>query len=141
MHWGVIVPPAISFVLMIGSLVGWLLARKSKQAAAEHERRAVEAAEAAAGHEKRSADAAERSAAAAEAQERRVAEQLDATEADPWIVEPIPSDPDVYLVNRSPTPKYLVTVSGFKVHGQKKDFQMIGPAKGVEIGHHAHHAP
>ncbi|BBX67827.1 hypothetical protein [Mycolicibacterium psychrotolerans] len=124
----------IAFLSMVGAGAGWLLARKEKDAAAEHERRAVEAAESAASAEKRSADAAERSAAAVEAQERRAAEQEDAAEADPWIFQPIPGDPDVYLFNRSRSPKYGVTAAGFKVHNSSQKWQVIGPGKRVELG-------
>jgi hypothetical protein len=132
--WGAAASAAVAFLSMLGAGYGWLQARREKDAAAEHERRAVEAAEAAAGHEKRSADAEERIAQAIETQESRAAEHRDATEADPWIVEPIPGDDDVYLINRSSTAKYNVMVAGFKVDESPLSFGTIGPGKRVEVG-------
>jgi hypothetical protein len=127
------VSAGVAVVAMIGSGVGWFLARKEKKAAADQADRATTAAESAAGHAGRAADAAERSATAAESQERREAEAVDAADQDPWVLAPIPGDDDVYLVNRSTTPKYSVTVSGFKVHDSPAQFDMIGGGKRVEV--------
>jgi hypothetical protein len=108
-------------------------ARKAESAAAEHERQALEAARDAAGHAKRSADAEERVAGVAESQERRQSEEIDAVDADPWMLEPIPGEDNCYLINRSKSPKYGVSVAGLKVHNGPAQFDAIGPGKRKEL--------
>lgn len=92
--WAAVASAVIAFVSMIGAGVGWFLAQREKNAAADHERRAVEAAEASAGHEKRAAQAATRSAdaseRAADAQEAIAAETATSAAANreaPWQYE------------------------------------------------------
>lgn len=131
--WATIASAVIAFLSMVGAIVGWFLARKEKSAAADHERRALKAAEAAAGHEGRAADAAERSATAAESQERRDAEALSAIESDPWVLQSIPGE-NCWLINRSQTPKYGVEVGGRKVHDSPIKVGNIGAGKRKEIG-------
>ena len=108
-------------------------ARKAESAAAEHERQALEAARDAAGHAKRSADAEERVAGVAESQERRQSDETDAVDADPWMLEPIPGEDNCYLINRSKSSKYGVSVAGLKVHNGPAQFDAIGPGKCKEL--------
>lgn len=131
--WASVASAVVAFLSMVGAGLGWFLARRERSAAASHEQRALKAAEDAAKHEKRSADAAERSAGAAEAQEQRAAAEQVATEKDPWLVTPIPGDDDVYLINRSGTPKYDVRVAGFKIADSPQLHGTIGPNKRVEV--------
>jgi hypothetical protein len=79
--WVAVVGAAISLVAMVGSGVGWLLARREKMAAADQAERATTAAETAAEHAGRAAEAAERSAwYAAAPEDRRQTEAVDAAE-------------------------------------------------------------
>lgn len=131
--WASVASAVIAFAAMIGSGVGWLLARKANKTAVEQATRAVHAAEDAAGHAGRAADAEERVASVVEAQERREAESVDAAQADPWELAPIPGDDDVYLINRTSTPKYGVRVSGYKVHNGLAHYEKVGAGKRVEV--------
>ena len=54
-------------------------------------------------------------------------------EIDPWDLQPIAGDDDVYLINTSQTAKYDITVSGFKVHNSPACFDLIGPGKREEL--------
>lgn len=71
--------------------------------------------------------------AVAEAQQHRQTDEEEAGEADPWQLDPIPGDPDCYLTNMTKTPKYGVTVTGFKIHNPPAQFDVIGPGKRKEL--------
>ncbi|CQD07387.1 hypothetical protein BN000_01475 [Mycobacterium europaeum] len=116
----------------MSAYLSWRSQRKSKSERDEATAQA-ERAERAAGAAERQANAAERSAAAVEAQARREAEELEAAEADPWELAPIPGGRDCYLINTSNTVKYNVTVEGFKLHDGPARFDMIGPGKREEL--------
>jgi cbb3-type cytochrome oxidase subunit 3 len=123
----------VAFLSMVGSGVGWLLARKEKRAAAEHERQALKAAQSAAGHAKRSADAEERVAAAAESQERRTVSERAAFEQFPWKLLPIPGRDNCTLHNTSRAVLYAVEVHGQKIaHGPIR-FDAFGPGQQEEV--------
>jgi hypothetical protein len=108
-------------------------AGKAESAAAAHERQALEAAQDAAGHAKRSADAEERVATVTEAQQSREATEAEEAEGDPWQLDPIPGDPDCYLINRTKYPKYGVAVVGLMIHNGPAEFDVIGPGKREEL--------
>lgn len=125
-EWASVGGAVIALLAMIGSGVGWLLARREKVEAAKQAERAVKAAEEAAGHAKRSADAEERIAAVEESRDAREAEQREAEERDPWELLPIPGSPDCWLHNRTNTPKYGVEVTGEYVHDAPVHFPVVG---------------
>jgi hypothetical protein len=83
---------------MIGSGVGWLLARKAAQESARYA--------------KRSADAAELSAEADQTQARIAEEQVAAAERKPWDIQAIPGSDNCQLRNKTARPRYEVRVEG-----------------------------
>lgn len=132
MQWGTVPAWAAAVISLIFGILSWRSSRKSK-AERDEAKRQADRAERAAGAAERQADAAERSAAAAEAPQRREAEAADEAETDPWQLDPIPGDPDCYLTNTTKTPKYGVTVTGFKIHNKPVQFDVIGPGKRKEL--------
>jgi hypothetical protein len=105
----------IAFLSMIGSGVGWFLARREKRAAGEHERRALRAAEDSAGSAKQSADAQVRAAAA---QEAIAAETTAASAADmeaPWYFTR-EGDVTWVLHNRLARRAYSVKLTGLETY-------------------------
>lgn len=142
MQWGTVPAWVAAGVSLIFGILSWRSSRKSKSELNEATKQA-ERAERAAGAAERQADAAERSASAAEAVEQREAESTDAAEADPWQLAPIPAagDPDCYLINKTRTPKYRVTVSGLKIHNGPARFDVIGPGKREELSVMRFHHP
>lgn len=129
-QWGNVVA-WVSISLIFGFL-SWRSSRKSKSERDEATRQA-ERAERAAGAAERQAAAVERSVAVAEAQQRRQTEEIEAAEVDPWQLDPIPGDPDCYLINTTKTTKYDITVSGLKIHNSPARFDMIGAGQREEL--------
>jgi hypothetical protein len=132
--WASVAAAVIAFFAMVGSGVGWLLARREKAEAVRQAEQALKAAKDAAGHAERSADAHERIAAIESARDAREAEQLEADELDPWELLPIPGSPDCWLHNGTDTPKYGVEVTGDYVHQSPLHFPVIGRDRRVEVG-------
>jgi len=131
-QWGAVPAWVAAGISLVFGILSWRSSRKSKSERDEATRQA-ERAERAAGAAERQADAAQRSAATDEAQERRETEQAEAAEADPWQLAPIRGHDDCHLINMTRTPKYRVTVSGFKIDDSPARFDMIGPGKRVEL--------
>lgn len=132
MQWGTVPAWVAAGLSLTFGILSWRSSRKSREERDEAKRQA-DRAERAAGAAERQADAAERSAAAVETQQQREAEETEAAEVDPWLLEPIPGGPDCYLINRTKTPKYGVTATGLKIHNSPARFDMIGPGKKVEL--------
>jgi hypothetical protein len=131
-QWGAVPAWVAAGLSLVFGVLSWRSSRKSKEERDEANRQA-DRAERAAGAAERQADAAERSAAAVEAQQQREAEETEAAEADPWQLDPIPNDPDCYLINTTTTTKYNVTVTGSTVHNGPAQFDRIGPGKREEV--------
>jgi hypothetical protein len=131
-QWGNVPAWVAAGISAISAYLSWRSQRKSKAERDEAKEQADQA-KRSADAAQRQADAAERFAAIGEAQQRREAEAIEAAEADPWQLAPIPGDPDCYLINTSKTEKYDITVRGFKIHDGLARFDMIGPGKREEL--------
>ena len=104
-------------------------AEKRAEAALKAERAAVAAQRDIAAEVKRAADLSAAVAARDDADRAAI-------EETPWDLQSIPNDSDIWLVNRSPTPKYGVRVSGESVYHEDDDeeFDAIGPGARKEVG-------
>jgi hypothetical protein len=131
-QWGTVPAWVAAGLSLIFGFLSWRSSRKSKSERDEAKSHA-DRSERAAGAAERQAAAAERSAGIAEAHERRKAEETELAEADPWLLESIPGAPNCYLINRTKTPKYGVTVAGLKIHNPPARFDVIGPGKREEL--------
>jgi hypothetical protein len=88
----------------VGSLIGWILARREKRAAADHAKEALDAARDAVAAQQNIGLEIKRNTDIRQAQETRLSVEREAAEQDPWTLEPISGDEDCYIVNLTVRP-------------------------------------